>query len=47
MSNYLTKASSDSWKKAEQLKTRINKMSIVEVANKQAGMFQEFLQSLK
>lgn len=44
---WIYEASSDSWKKAEQLKSRINKMSIVEVANKQAGMFQEFLQSLK
>lgn len=44
---WIYEASSDSWKKAEQLKTRISKMSIVEVANKQAGMFQEFLQSLK
>lgn len=44
---WIYEASSDSWKKAEQLKSRINKMSVVEVANKQAGMFQEFLNSLK
>ena len=46
-SEWIYEASSDSWKKAEQIKKMISNMTVMEVANKQAGLFQEFLTSLK
>lgn len=45
--DWVYEASSDSWKKAEAIRAQISKMSIVEVAEKQAGLFQEFLNTLK
>ena len=44
---WIYEASTDSWKKAEQIKTKIKTMSAVEVANKQAALFESFLRSIR